>query len=124
MPQDFLEAKRTEIRDRLKELKPLHDEYLKLEQALAALEGVTREGNRRGPGRPPGKRASGPTRRRRRRGGTRADQAAQIIAAKPGITVSEIASEMNIKPNYVYRVMHELNKDNRIRKEGRGYVAA
>jgi hypothetical protein len=68
---DFLDEKRREITDRLKELKPLVDEYTRLEVAAAALAGVggstasgsptaTKAGPRRkkGPGRPRGSRTS------------------------------------------------------------------
>jgi hypothetical protein len=41
---DFLTKKRTEIEKRLEELRPLHDEYTRLEQAKAALEGVESPG--------------------------------------------------------------------------------
>jgi hypothetical protein len=41
---DFLTEKRTEIEKRLEELRPLHDEYTRLEQAKAALEGVESPG--------------------------------------------------------------------------------
>jgi hypothetical protein len=60
---DFLDEKRQEIRSRLAELKPLVDEYSRLEAAAAALEGVggaapraaaTAAPARRGPGRPKG----------------------------------------------------------------------
>jgi DNA invertase Pin-like site-specific DNA recombinase len=108
------------IRDRLKELDA---ERAQLERALASLTGG-REG-RRGPGRP---RASGataaPRRRRRRRAGTRADQAVKLIAANPGISASEIAKQMKIKPNYLYRVLAELEKEGRVRKDGRAYHPA
>src|SRR3954454_24914647 len=80
------------IRDRLKELDA---ERGQLERALASLTGG-REG-RRGPGRPRGSAAKAPStgpRRRRRRGGTRADQAVKLIAGSPGITASQIAEQM------------------------------
>ncbi len=60
---DFLDEKRREITDRLKELKPLVDEFNRLEAAAAALAGVigsaaseagTAITRRRGPGRPRG----------------------------------------------------------------------
>lgn len=61
---DFLDEKRKEITDRLKELKPLVDEYQRLEAAASALAGVggsassassvTAAPRRRGPGRPRG----------------------------------------------------------------------
>jgi hypothetical protein len=31
---------------------------------------------------------------------------------------------MRIQPNYVYRVMGELQKQGKVRKTGKGYVAA
>ena len=61
--------------------------------------------------------------RRRRRGGTRADQAVKLIADNPGITASQIAERMKIKPNYLYRVLAGLEKDGRVRKDGRAYSA-
>jgi DNA invertase Pin-like site-specific DNA recombinase len=98
-----------------KRLKELDQERTRLERALADLTGDS--SGRRGPGRP---RGTG-RRRRRRRGGTRADQAVKIVEGKPGVSASEIAKEMKIKPNYLYRVMGELEKEGRVRKSGRGY---
>ena len=49
---DFLSEKRQEIDNRLKELRPLYEEYLKLERAQQALAGMDQP-RRRGPGRPP-----------------------------------------------------------------------
>jgi hypothetical protein len=61
---DFLDEKRKEITDRLKEIKPLVDEYQRLEAAASALAGVGGSASsassvaatprRRGPGRPRG----------------------------------------------------------------------
>jgi hypothetical protein len=57
---DFLDEKRKEITDRLKELKPLVDEYQRLDAAASALASVggsasaTAAPRRRGPGRPRG----------------------------------------------------------------------
>jgi DNA invertase Pin-like site-specific DNA recombinase len=112
------------IRERIKEL---DSERTQLERALASLTGG-REG-RRGPGRPRGSSASSGAgqgsgrRRRRRRGGTRADQAVKLVAANPGISASEIAKQMKIKPNYLYRVLAELEKEGKVRKDGRSYHA-
>jgi hypothetical protein len=116
---DFLDQTRSDIDKRLKELRPLHDEFLKLERAKAALEGI--EAPRRGPGRPRG----GGRRRRRRRGGTRAEQALNEVRQNPGITVAELSDKLQIKhKNYLYRVMAGLQSDGAVKKEGRGYVAA
>jgi hypothetical protein len=117
MPSNTVDEAAGLIRDRLKKLDA---ERAQLERALASLTGG-REG-RRGPGRP---RASGgpaaPRRRRRPRDGTRADQAVKLIAANPGITAAEIAKQMKIKPNYLYRVLAGLEKEGRVRKDGRAY---
>jgi hypothetical protein len=120
---DFLAEKRAEIDNRLKELRPLHDEFLRLERAKAALDGL--DGPRRGPGRPRGSSGSSGTRRRRRRsGGTRGDEALQLVRQNPGATVSELARMMNIDPpNYLYRVMATLQQDGSVKKQGKGYVA-
>jgi len=111
---NVLDQARTLIERRLKEL---DEERAKLERTLADL--TDGSAGRRRPGRPRGS----TTRRRRRRGGTRADQALKIISENPGITASEVAKQMRIKPNYVYRVMGELQKERRVHKRGRGYVA-
>jgi hypothetical protein len=112
-PPNVLEEARSLVERRLKEL---DDERARLERALADLTGG-RVGRRR-PGRP---RGSSTRRRRGRRGGTRADEAVKIVSANPGITASQIAAEMKIKPNYLYRVMAELQKEGRVSKRGRGY---
>ncbi|MEA2457550.1 MAG: hypothetical protein QOC95_522 [Thermoleophilaceae bacterium] len=124
---DFLTEKRQEIDNRLKELRPLHEEYLKLEKAQQALSGVDQP-RRRGPGRPPGSGSgsSGSTRRRRRRsGGTRSDEALAVVRQNPGITVSELGDKLGIaQKNYLYRVMANLQEDGAVRKEGKGFHAA
>jgi hypothetical protein len=133
---NFLDAKRREIADRMRELKAAVDEYHVLEKAAAALEDVgVSIPQRRGPGRPKGSRnkprAAGSTRstgtrtaangRRRRRGGTRADQALKLVKANPGITIPELASKMKIKQNYLYRVLPTLEADGQVRREGRNW---
>ena len=107
------------LRARLRELDA---ERAKLERALASLTDG-REG-KRGPGRPRGSAVRAGARRRRRRGGTRAEHALRLIGQKPGITASEIARELKIKPNYMYRVLSELQKDGKVRKDGRAYHPA
>lgn len=73
--------------------------------------------------------ATGTRRRATRRrsasaGGGRADQTVQIIGRRPGITVKEIAAELGIKPNYLYRVLPALEKEGKVTKRGTGYVPA
>jgi hypothetical protein len=123
---DFLTEKRQEIDNRLKELRPLYDEYLKLERAKEALAGMD-EPRRRGPGRPRGSTSTNGRRRRRGRrggGGTWADQALGVVRQNPGISVSELGDKLGLKQkNYLYRVMNNLHSDGAVRKEGRGYHA-
>jgi hypothetical protein len=173
---DFLDEKRREINDRLAELKPLIDEYNRLEAAATALAGVRGSAPasraaaapaaagaavRRGPGRPrgsksrttgakrrgrpPGRKtaqattatdattataaapATTTTRRRagRRKGsGTRAAQALSFVSGQPGITIPELAAKMNIKQNYLYRVLPGLEQEKKIKKQGRGWHPA
>lgn len=105
----------------------LDDERKRVENAIRELGGkVTppRRPARRGPGRPKGSKASTPTRRRRGRGNTRADQAVKLIQKKPGISASDIAKAMKIKPNYLYRVLGDLEKEGRVKKDGRNYTPA
>jgi sugar-specific transcriptional regulator TrmB len=116
-PGDVLDQARSLIETRLSEL---DEERKRLERTLADLT-HGRVGRRR-PGRPRGSRTR--RARGRRRGGTRADQAVKIVSENPEITASEVAKRMRIKPNYVYRVMGDLQKQGRVRKRGRGYVAA
>jgi len=111
-------------------LAELDEERKRLERALAELGGKT---TRRAPGRPRGRKASAstssstsstaatPRRRRKRRGGTRADQAVGLIEKEPGISASDVAKQMKIKPNYLYRVLSDLEKEGRVKKQGRQY---
>jgi CRP-like cAMP-binding protein len=120
---DFLDEKRKEIQARLKELRPLVDEFNRLEAADRALSGVEAKPA-----------AAAPTRRRRRttsssngrrgrpRGsGTRAAQALQLVGERPGITIPELADAMGIKQNYLYRVMPGLADEGKVTKSGRGW---
>jgi hypothetical protein len=138
---DFLDEKRKEIADRLKELKPYVDEYTRLEAAAGALAGVggapagtTRTAKRkRGPGRPRGaaskttataRKAGRPAKRRagRRKGsGTRAAEALALVKGQPGITIPELAAKMGIKQNYLYRVLPGLEAEKKVSKQGRGW---
>jgi hypothetical protein len=140
---DFLDEKRQEINDRLAELRPLVEEFQRLEAAAAALQGVGGNGaaatapvsapapaTRRGPGRPRRAASSsssataGTPRRRagRRKGsGTRSAQALSFVQEQPGITIPELAARMGIKQNYLYRVLPSLEQEGKVAKQGRGW---
>jgi hypothetical protein len=152
---DFLDVKAREITERLKELKPLVEEYHRLEAAASALAGVggstatataTGRPRRRGPGRPRGsvnkttsasatttttakptrKKPGRPPGKKRRAGrrkgsGTRAAEAYAFVQGQPGITIPELAAKMDIKQNYLYRVLPGLQKEGKVTKKGRGW---
>jgi hypothetical protein len=123
---DFLDAKRSEIAARLKELKPVVDEYARLEAALAALAGVPSPApasSRGGRHAATAKLAARPRRTRGRPKGTRprADQALALVKANPGITIAQIAAKMGIKQNYLYRVLPSLATSGLVEKDGRGW---
>jgi hypothetical protein len=141
---DFLEEKKREINARLKELRPLVDEFHRLEAAAAALGGVGDGSSATGAAT-----AGGATRTRRARGsssgggtarargtgggggtgrrgrprgsGTRSKQALELVRTRPGISIPEMAEAMGIQQNYLYRVLPGLQKDGLVRKEGRGW---
>jgi sugar-specific transcriptional regulator TrmB len=114
-PSSAVDEAANVIRERLR---ALDAERLKLERALSHLT----EPIRRGPGRPRGSRTRTTARRRGRRN-TRSDQAVKMIRENPGITASEIAKRMRIKPNYLYRVLGDLQKQGVVKKDGRRYTA-
>jgi hypothetical protein len=149
---DFLKMTLKDIENRRRELAPLVEEYRQLEEAAAALQGVdgssssaatpsraasagggtsrapagrrrasaTRTGGRR---RAAG--SSGSGRRGRPRGsGKRAQQALDLVAGQPGITIPELAKAMKIQPNYLYRVLPSLEQDGKVKKKGKGWFPA
>jgi CRP-like cAMP-binding protein len=125
---DFLDEKRKEIQARLKELKPLVDEYTRLEAAERALAGVGGTAGRSPAAKPAARRtraaakSNGTGRRGRPKGsGTRALQALELVRARPGITIPELAEAMGIKQNYLYRVMPDLAEQGLVTKSGRGW---
>ena len=107
---------RAQVEDRLKELEPLVHEYEELRRIAAAIDGEERPpAHRRGlrpsaPGRPGNS--------------ARADEAEQLIAANPGVTVAELAETMGIGPTYLYRLLPRMEREGRLRKEGRGYYVS
>lgn len=125
---DFLEAKVREIEERLQELRPLIEEFHRLEAASAALGGVSTGAvasirRRSAPA------VNGSGRRGRPRGGrsgdnTRASQTVELVRTQPGITIPELASHMGIKPNYLYRVLPQLADDGKVRRDGKGWHPA
>ena len=121
---DFLEEKKREIAARLKELRPLVDEFQRLEAAQRALEGVNGGGKSSAAPRRRASRGSGGGTGRRGRpkgSGNRAAQALELVNGQPGITIPEMAQRMGIQVNYLYRVLPGLEQEGKVRKEGRGW---
>ena len=101
----------------MKELKPLHDEYLTLQKAKEALDGVNRP--RRAPT------ARGRRRGRPRGSGGTSAKALEVIRQNPGIKVSDLARELKMRhPNYLYRVLPQLEAQGAVRKDGKGWHAS
>jgi hypothetical protein len=129
---DFLQTKRAEITARMRELEPLVEEYHQLAAAAAALAGASPSARSAGAGKrssdngtaPRATSARSTSGRRRGRppgGGTRALQTIELVKARPGLTIAELASEMGIKQNYLYRVLPGLAKDKKVVKRGKGW---
>jgi hypothetical protein len=122
---DELKGLEDRVAQRMTELRPLVDEYRELEQVAQRL-GVT----------PPPADTPSPPRRTRRRGtrkrtaapataggrgrtNGRRDQLLEMVKARPGITVREIGSELGVDPTSLYRIVHRLESDGALRKNGR-----
>jgi DNA-binding MarR family transcriptional regulator len=125
---DFIQTTVKDIND---QLRTLREEASRLEAARAALTGKqrpsrpARNGTARTPARRNGRRngrAAAP--RPRRGGGTRANQALELVRQRPGITIPEIATAMNIQPNYLYRVLPRLVSDGEVKRDGQGWHPA
>lgn len=135
----FLDDTTTAIDRRLGELK---NEVARLEAALRALaedaqpdsasvaptsssaRTRTRKARRTAtPRSRPATRSSAGARPRARSGG-RADQALEHLRQTPGMTTSELAAAMKIKPGYVYTVMATLARTGQVRRQGRSWYAA
>jgi hypothetical protein len=125
---DFLDEKRKEIDSRLKELRPLVDEFNRLEKAAAALAGVGGTTNGSSSSSTRRRRSSGASARkgrgRARGSGARAKQALELVRARPGITIAELADAMGIKANYLYRVLPSLASDGQVKRRGKGWHPA
>ena len=133
---DFLKKTLKDIETRRRELAPLVEEYRQLEEAAAALQGVDGNGGTSRPAaaaatpaRPARRRRSsgstGTGRRGRPRGsGKRAQQALDLVAGQPGITIPELAKAMKIQPNYLYRVLPGLEQDGKVKKKDKGWFPA
>jgi hypothetical protein len=137
----------------MRELRPLVNEYEELERVAQRLRvGTTAESNesqpaanttgrrratrarsagrgsisgQRGTARKPAtartaSRAAGSSRAAQ---GQRRQQVLDLVKARPGITVRELGAELGVDPTSLYRVVHALEKDHVVTKQGRELTA-
>jgi hypothetical protein len=107
---DFVDSTVRDIDSRLEELKL---EVTKLEAARTALVGGRRSTPRSSSS---SNGASTATPRRAPR--------ADLVKSRPGITIPQIAEELKIEPNYLYRVMPKLVESGQVSREGQGWHPA
>jgi hypothetical protein len=122
---DVLSELRTSLEKRLRELEPLITEHAQVRKALDALEGV---GKRQETAASAAKRSRTATagtaargRGRPRGTGGRAQEVLAHVHKHPGITIAELAKRIKIAPNYLYRVLPQLEKDGKLHKRDKGY---
>lgn len=135
---DRLRARKSELKAELERLEQIEAELERtVEEALRTIGAATtgavsgartavrkeRSKSTRKPARRSG--SSGTGQRGRPKGsGKRQAQAVKIIAAAPGIRTSEIAKKMGIGPNYLYRLLPDLEKAKQVVKKGNGWYPA
>lgn len=120
---DLVEDTRKQFSAKLDELRPAHEQYLKLEGIIANFDGIA-SGSNNGNTRTTRKRGTTATADRAARG-QRPQQFLDLIRENPGITVSEAAEKMEgMNPNYLYRLAKDLTGTGEIRKQDKGYHIA
>jgi hypothetical protein len=102
------------VEQRLRELAPAVEEY----HRLRALQGRFDQA----PGLSDAADVSG---RRSGRQETRAEQVVSLVSTHPGITIATLAARLGLaSPNYLYRVLPRLERQGRLRRDGRGWHLA
>ena len=146
---DELKGLEERVAERMKELRPLVDEYRELEQVAQKLgvppaaadtpaprrrtaarkrsrarstnsSGATRAADAGRPSRPaPRTAGTAPAGTTSTRSNGRRDQLLDMVKARPGITVREVGSELGVDPTSLYRIVHRLEQDGALEKRGR-----
>ena len=147
---DELKGLEDRVAERMKELRPLVDEYRELEQVAQKLgvsptsaaaptprprpraaarkrpsAGSTNSSRAtRGPGASRARTAAPPVADAAARGRSngRRDQLLDMVKARPGITVREVGSELGVDPTSLYRIVHRLERDGALEKRGRELI--
>jgi CRP-like cAMP-binding protein len=115
---------RKQVEERLKELEPLVAEYERLRQVADLLVDDTPASAHSPRARSTPRRALSGGATSRRAQGQRSQDALKLISDQPGITVAAIADTLGIGTTYLYRLLPRLEREGKIRKDGRGYVPA
>ena len=130
---DELSDLRQRAEDRLKELEPLVAEYQQLQAVLAKLgtddlaaRAVAKPASRRRSTKTTtrarkatARRSSGGSRRRRAAApGSREADVVRLVGERPGISVPEVARELNVDPTGLYAIVRRLTARGRMRKDG------
>jgi transposase len=136
MSMSVVDEIRQRVDKRLEELRPLLDEYRELlavreglansnlpslERLLAGSSAASGTATRRRTGTRSARRGAGKAKKTRPQAG-RAQQALEIIGAKPGITVKEVAAQMGINENYLYRLLPRMEKEGSLKRQGPGWA--
>ena len=131
---DVMGDLRRDLEKRLKELAPMVEEHAHVQAALDALKGAGTRTRRTATTaarsataavrRSPASKNGAGGRGRPRGSGARAQEALKHVHAHPGITIGELAKRMKIAPNYLYRVLPNLEKGGKVAKRDKGYHPA
>jgi hypothetical protein len=120
-----IDARMRELQTELDALQAARTALLGDGAARLAGRGGRRAGRSRGAARERNGGSGGTARSsRRRQGGTRADQALELVRGTPGITIPQIADAMSIEPNYLYRVLPKLADQGKVARDGQGWKVA
>jgi DNA invertase Pin-like site-specific DNA recombinase len=128
---DQLKALEADVAKRLRELEPAVAEHKELSAVAERLGIKLKAGEVKTTA--PNTHATRSTRRRRtsaaasakKRAGEsrgrpskRSDEIVKLIAANPGITVAELGKRLKVDPTGLYRPVHRLEQEGRLRKTG------
>jgi CRP-like cAMP-binding protein len=123
--QDQVHARMHELEVLMEELSVEFEQLKRISGLLESTNGTTSPAPSRPRRRAAAKAsAAAPRAARPQRGGNRAQQALELIAAQPGLSAADLADSMGMKRNYLYRVLPALEKQGKITKQGKGYHPA
>lgn len=129
----FIADLRHQAESRMKELEPAVREYEQLRRIVGSMqagpesraEHPTQPRAKAAARRAAGRRSTARKRTTRQDGrrvpGGSAHEVLELVQNRPGISVREVADTMGIGTTYLYRVMPRLEREGKVRKEGRGY---